>query len=630
MMDPGDRTVVNHLGMKFRLDWEKRTTRLEARLAVYGGGYYLPDRTIYVDGRRYLVGDRPVVTPFGDAGPLAGIYAERNGVAVPLVITGILADWRAFTRDPALQQSAKGRNPAATAFIWCDADGDGKPSAAEVQFLAESFTRGPYIGDDLSLNFVLGSTGGLRLRPTGFGNDGVPQYAIAKAVKVPDLTNEVMVTNRGETLVMGHTFLDKEGKAVWHYPDRYAGVQASYTAPWGFTGRPPGVLVGSIGPVGHFEVGGETLVCVNSNNGDYFAFTTDGLLAASIVGGPRGYGLRHFSIPDCEPGVTDLSDIRKTVENFHGHVTSANGKVYTIAGKNHITVMRVDGLEQMKRFRGQVTVGAADLKKAEDWSVARARIEQFISREGPKVYGVKHLVKPPEIDGDVLTDWTGVPELTIRTTRDVTGKPQGAWKTRLAYDQNNLYVAATVNGDKRLRNSAKDPSVLFQKGDAFDLQLGLDPTTDATRVDLVPGDVRLLFSIVDDKPVAILYHYRLPKRPAQPTEFKSPVGELVIDEIRPLANAKVQILQTASGWSLEAAIPWTEMGGRPTGEGFVIRGDLGFLAADPQGISTISRHYWANKSNVMLSDLPSEARVHVPQWGELRFQKPSLESLLQP
>ena len=38
MMDPGDRTVVNHLGMKFRLDWEKRTSTLEARLSQYVGG----------------------------------------------------------------------------------------------------------------------------------------------------------------------------------------------------------------------------------------------------------------------------------------------------------------------------------------------------------------------------------------------------------------------------------------------------------------------------------------------------------------------------------------------------------------------------------------------------------------
>ncbi|WP_439631054.1 hypothetical protein [Gemmata sp.] len=632
MMDPGDRTVVNHLGMKFRLDWEKRTTRLEARLAPYGGGSYLPDRTTYVGGRRYLVGDRPVVTPFGDAGPTAVICAERAGVAVPLVATGVLADWKEFARSPELQQVAKGRNPSATAFVWCDADGDGKPGASEVQMLAAALTRSPYIGDDLSLNFVRGGTApGLRLRATGFGNDGVPVYDASKPEEVAALTGETLVTNTGETLVMGHTFLDRAGKPQWTYPDRYSGVQASYATPWGFTDRPPGVVAGSFGPVGQFEVGGEKLLCVGGNNGDYYAFTADGLLAAAIVGGPRGYGKRYFSIPDCEPGVTDLSDLRKTVENFHGHVTKANdGKVYAIAGKNHITVMRVDGLERMQRVKGEVTVTAGDLERAGAWVAAKARVDRFLAAEGPKVYPVRPLSKPPVLDGDVLTDWKGVPEVTVRTTRDVTGKPAGEWRAKLAYDADNVYVAGTVTGDRPLRNAATDTSVLFQKGDGLDLHLGLDPAADATRADAVPGDVRVVFSVVGNEPVAVLYRYRLAPRPAKPTVFKSPVGELEVDEIRVLANVKVQVRQGPNGWALEAAVPWAALGGKPPAKGGVLRGDLGFLTADPNGVATVGRYYWANRSLVVLSDLPSEARVHPNLWGEFRFEEPSVDALLEP
>lgn len=629
MMDPGDRTVINHLGMKFRLDWQRRTTKLEARLAYYGGGMYLPDRITYVDGRRYLVGDRPVVTPFGDAGPIANICEERNGVAVPLVLAGVLGDWKEFTKNAHLQAAAKGRNPAETGFFWCDANGDGKVTASEVQFLADATNRAPYIGDDLSLNFARNQNG-TRLRPVGFGKGGVPQYDIAQAANALNLTREVMVTNRGETLVMGHTFLDRDGTPMWHYPDRYAGVQASYATPWGFTGRPPGVLTGSLGPVGHFEIAGETILCVNSNNGDYYAFTRDGLLVGAILGGPRGYGKRHFSIPDAEPGVTDLSDLRKTVENFHGHVTAANGKVYAIAGKNHITVIRVDGFEQMQRFDGKIEVTAKDLQHTEEWLVAKQRVERFLSREGPKIYEVRFLTKPPVIDGDVLSDWASVPEASVHTTRDIKNKVQGEWKAKLAYDRDNLYITATVTGDHKLRNSAVDPNILFQKGDAFDLQLGLDPSADSNRAEAIPGDLRLLISEVGGKPVAMLYRYRLVNRPAQPLEFKSPVSEITIDEIRPLSNVNIKLLQAGNGWTLEASIPWAELGGKPNGEGFVIRGDLGFTLADPQGVATVSRHYWSNKTNTVLSDLPSEARLHSRQWGELRFEKPSLDALLAP
>ena len=632
MMDPSDRTVVNHLGMKFRLDWEKRTTKLEARLAPYGGGMFLPDRVTYVGDRRYLIGDRPVVTPFGDAGPTAVICVERAGIAVPLVATGVLADWTAFSKSPEIQQSAKGRNPAATGFVWCDNNGDGKTTPDEVRLLTADLNRSPYIGDDLSLNFVRGgSSAGLRLRPTGFGKDGVPQYAVDQSEEVAELTNTVMVTGTGETLVIGHKFLDRSGKSVWNYPDRYAGVQASYATPWGFTDRPPGVLAGSMGPVGHFTIGGETLLCVGGNNGDYYAFTTDGLLAAAIVGGPRGYGKRYFSIPDYEPGVTDLSDLRKTVENFHGHVTRANdGNVYAIAGKNHVTVMRVDGLEHMRRFQGQVTVTAADLEKSGTWSAARTRVERFLSEAGPRIYPVRFLTKPPVIDGDVITDWSGMQELPIRATRDNTGKPAGEWKAKLGYDSDHLYISGTVTGDRPLRNSASDPSVLFQKGDAFDLHLGLDASADPTRADAVPGDLRIVFAMIGEKPVAMLYRYRLAPRSTKPTLFQSPVGELQVDEIRPVRGLKLEIRQTTNGWSLEAAIPWADLGGKPAAKGATLRGDVGFLTADPQGIATVGRYYWANRSLVVLSDLPSEARAHPNLWGEFRFEPPSVEDLLSP
>ncbi len=407
-------------------------------------------------------------------------------------------------------------------------------------------------------------------------------------------------------------------------------MQASYATPWGFTDRPPGVLSGSFGPVGHLEVGGETLLCVGGNNGDYFAFTKDGLLAAAIVGGPRGYGKRFFSIPDGEPGVTDLSDLRKTVENFHGHVTAANGKVYAIAGKNHVTVMRVDGLEQLKRFAGTVTVGPADVTKAAAWAAAKARVDRFLSPDGPTVYAVRYLSKPPEIDGDVLADWAGVPELTIRTTRDASGKKAGEWKAKLAYDKDRLYVAASVTGDRPLRNGAADPATLFQKGDALDVQLGLDAAAPANRADAAVGDLRLLVTLIDDKPVAMLYRYRLAKRPANPVVFRSPVAEETIDEIVPLKNAKIRVEQTPRGWSVEAAIPWADLGGRAPTAGAPLRGDLGFLTADPNGLTTVGRHYWANKSLAPLSDLPSESRIHPALWGDLRFEAPSIDGLLDP
>ena len=49
-MDPRDRSIVMYNGMKFRIDWETRTWKLEALLGEN------VERPIYFRDRRYLVG----------------------------------------------------------------------------------------------------------------------------------------------------------------------------------------------------------------------------------------------------------------------------------------------------------------------------------------------------------------------------------------------------------------------------------------------------------------------------------------------------------------------------------------------------------------------------------------------
>lgn len=632
MMDPRDRTVVNHLGMKFRLDYASRTSTLESRLAPYGGGYYLCDRVAYVGEHRYLIGDRPVVTPFGDAGPTSVIAREVAGEAVPIVAAGVLGDWRELARNKALRDKSREFNALTTGFVWVDLDHDTQVQANEVQLIAQrEVTRAPYIGDDLSLNFRTRDVG-FRLRAESIERDGSPRYDVSKTEDFPGLTHDAMITGRGETLVMGHTLFAADGSKLWSYPDRYMSVQASYQTPWGFYDRPPGVLTGGFGTIGHFEIAGETLFCVGGNNGDYYAFTRDGLLAATLVGGPRGYGRRFFSVPEYRPGETDLSDLRKTVEDFHGHVTRAeDGHVYAIAGKNHVTVIRVDGLEKLQRFEGRCTVTADDLERTRRWLQEKARVEQFLSRSGPKVLSVITLAKPPTIDGDLVADWPHAESVTIKELHGPDGKETAHWKAQLAFDSQYLYVAGSSSDHSPLINRANDLKTLFQKGDALDLHLGLDPQADPARGEAVIGDVRLVFSVVNDEPVCMLYRYRSQgPSTVEPTVFRSPVGEITIDEVRSLGEAKIAFKRLQQYWTIEAAIPWSALGHKAPTKSLSLRGDLGAIESDPQGVTTIARYYWANQSQVILSDLPGEARVQPALWGEFRFEvNDGLDALLE-
>lgn len=633
MLDPRDKSVINHLGMKFRIDYKTRQWKLESRLAHYSSGEFLPDRVTYVKDHRFLVGDRPVVTPFGDAGPTAVICQEIDGAAVPRVVTGLLGDWRELPKNAALQQAAARIDPSKTAFVWCDRNADQRAQVDEVLFVPNLVAkRAPFIGDDLSLNFV-DASGGTRLRISEVllaGNSAIPTYDLTRIEKVPELTAETMVNAQGETFVMAHKLLGSEGHRLWSYPDNYIGVQASNMVPWGFTGRPAGVICGSLCPVGHFTMGDESIFCVSSNNGDYYALTRDGLLVASILGGPKGYGRRYFSMADCVPGETDLSDLRKTVEDFHGHVTRAeDGHVYAIAGKNHVTLMRVDGLEQMQRVHGTVKVSERHLQQTQQWSARKAQMERFMDEDGPKRSVVAFAKKPLEVDGDILTDWPAGDPVTIRQSLSATGSIAEQWQARLAFDKDHLYIGGTAMDDSPLVNSAEDPAVVFQHGDALDLHLGLDKTADAARTETAAGDIRLVMTYRGDEPVVMLYRYVTNAAAAPQREFVSPVGKTVVAEIRELTDAKVAVVRNNRRWTLEVAIPWKALGATAPAQTQVLRGDFGALVSDPQGRTTVARHYWANKRHVIMGDQPAEARLLPGTWGEFEFQPASeLDALL--
>lgn len=641
VMDQGDRTVVNHLGMKFRIDYDKRTWKLESRLLSYGSNYYLPDRVAYCGAGasrpkeesaaehhghhfRYLIGDRSSVTSFGDYGPVSGIFEEIEGAAVPIVAAGRLSSWHEYQSSKEMRKAWSNLHVDKLPFIWTDRNRDRRVQNEEVQ-LVKTFNmdipNGPYIGDDLSINY----REGLRVRPVSIREDGLPVYDIEKFEKFPFVTDQIMVTPEGETFVSHHQFIDAAGKLRWTYPDNYRSVQLSNKTPWGFYGRPPGVLSGGFQPLGYFKEAGEQIFCVGGNNGDYYAFTDDGLLVAAILGGPSGYGRRFFSMADCVPGKTDLSGLRKTVEDFQGHVTRADdGKVYAIAGKNHITVMRVDGFEQMKRISGKVEVKKDDLTQTVLWEQERARLEK--SNETPNLAIVIGASKKPEIDGYARHDWPDGAPLLVREILNHQGNISEQTDARLAFDETFLYLAMTSIDSSPMLNSAKDPKLLFQSGDAFDLHLGFDRDADPGRTTPVSGDIRLLIAEVAEKPVVMLYRYKVKGKRlgGEPVTFTSPVARIEIEEVFEIKDAQVKFVRSGAGgmksWQLEAAIPWSSLGAKAPEESVTLLGDIGVLDSDPDGIRTVGRVYWSNRSHVVMGDLPAEASINPSLWGQLNFK----------
>ena len=642
-LDERNRNILNFDGMKFVIDWQTREWKLESILhcQTLPGSFYAarPDRVVYYQNRRYLVGDPGGNGSYFDT-PIAAIYAERNGIAVPLAAAGNLGDWGDIDRDPELMKAFGKLERERYGFLWWDQNGDGAAQVAEVQLSSKyrlAHDGAARVGNDLSLYF-----GSLRLRPTGFSPTGMPSYDLTTMEALPALDTAVLpqfggarwTTEDGRIFAIGNKLIAADGKTVvWEYPDTYPGGAGYYRAGYGMR-RPAGFLLGELKPIGHFTLNNahgdeEEYFVTNSDQGDWFVYTGDGMLAGCIFGGPEGFGVRTWSMPEWEPGKVDLSDVRLHQEHYQGSIVKAeDGKIYAVAGKDWNSVVRVEGLEALQRMKGALTVSKEQIEQVAVWEIEKAAMEK--KRQAPKVAKMPHVPSPITANG-LLDDWPYDLFFTVHDywEHSLIGSEyvihsQGA----LAYDDRNLYVAVTTRDETPMLNSAQDLPLLFKHGDAVDILLGLDPKADPARRFPAPGDLRLLIARVDGKPVAMVYRYKVDNAPPDKrAHFTSPVGEVYIDVVEEVKGVELAVNSELDEKGkpriiIEAAIPWASMGVRSPYIGQRLRGDIGLLQSDQHGMRTMSRLYWAGKTATVVADIPSEARIVPSTWGEFITMEP--------
>jgi sugar lactone lactonase YvrE len=628
-MDERDRAVLYYHGMKFVVDWATKGWRLDSLVYRPGDPRSLrspmPDRVVYYQDKRYLIGD--YLAP----SEVAVICQEQAGVAVPRAAMGKLDGWADVDARPDLLEAFGALDRTRYTFCWWDKSGDGRPQAAEVQLLERGLGMAR-AGNDLSF---VGT--GWRLRPMRVGPTGIPEYDVKSLESLAQLPGAGAInrnpwqTADGRIFHIGTRLLAADGKTErWTYPSPFSRHDGFYAAGFGFE-RPAGVLSQEHKPIGHFTLknaqgGEEEYFVTNSDPGDWYCYSGDGMLVGCLFGGPAGYALRRWTMPAWEPGKVDLSDVRLPMEHYQGCVVKAeDGKVYAVAGHNHMSIVRIEGLEAVQRLSGPLTVTKSDVEAAQRWAIAKAQIEQV--RAEPKVARLPAVPDAMQVNGS-LEEWpeelfVSIHEFwqTSLTSRDFIVYAQGA----LAYDDEHLYIAVRTQDTSPNRNAAQDPKLLFKGGDAADITLGLDPGADPARTAPVPGDLRILLGMIKGKPAAVLYKPVDPTAPAdRQALFTSPVGTNRMDRVELLAGADVAIVPAQEPWGaiIEAAIPWTALGVAPPKMGSKLRGDLGILQSDPNGTGTTSRRYWAGKSQTVVCDIPSESRLIPALWGEFYVSEP--------
>jgi hypothetical protein len=628
-IDPKDSTEVHAEGTKFKVDYDRKTVapvtidyrKADQNTPFTPNGHNLDGRQVrilYHGGHEYAF--------MIDSWKMASVLQRQGDLYQPVAALG------SFPYDPKRELTPDSDSifnwdsdlgihvfahyfPAFFAghmennYAWSDTNGDHLVQPAEMQWIPTTSDK-PYsegaqglwkptwnfdMGPDFSVYFperFSDRTVIMQLPVKQWTRTGAPVYDLHTAKAIVSLPaasdlNAIHVTN-DHKLIVAYNYesaiknnpdsiecFDLNGKSLWSIamPVDLTGenVHANCVA---YDYRVPG-----IGDV----------VCTWLYHGSekpYF-FTTDGLYIGT-------------ALDDTLLGPSAIWS-----ESSKYFYQSTDGTPYLINGANQQEhIFKIKGLGEGGRFQGSLVLSQADVDRA---TTGRS-LPQAIPPPQP-VIRISWLKRPPVIDGD-LSDWN----LNDGVRLDA-GNGRAATVV-LGRDENNLYLACQVNEPTPpLRNGGADWRTLYTTGDCVDLMLGTGSRGNPYRRDAAPGDERLLFSVFQNRPIAVLYQPVVAH-----TGASVHLGSAQVDRIIRLDSARVAVKRGEHEriYTLEAAVPLNDLSIDPNQKKPLL-GDVGVIYADESGRNRAQRLYYYNKNTDVVADLPTETRLQPNEWGPIDF-----------
>ncbi len=645
-LDPKDKTLFYYGdetkgSLEFKLDWKKGT--YEPKSVLYRSSekkFTLPRRVaapetaLYHNGRRYF-------TDVYNSSPVGGIssavlFADKNGVASPVAAMGDASTWNVLKSEEFAHLVPEGTDWSSRypekkqiLFIWSDLNGDEDFQPAEVTFHAVR-PSGVTIMPDLS--FVIARLGDetVRFSPVSYNSEGVPIYDYNQK---QILANKVMPPGSSggdQALVFPNGWLAvtlgmepfsrfsvsgaKDGIPMWSYPSPWPGLHASHRAP-----RPdrPGQLIGTTRLLGGFfevkDSDAGNLWALHSNHGMFYIFTHDGLFVATLFKDMRSGA--SWRMPSAKRNM-NLSNLTLGEENFWPTISAtSDGNVYLVDGARS-AIVRLDGLDSIKRLpKSTLKVTKKELDMCREWQVMAESLRQNDTIQ--EVLQVGILKSSPVVDGDLKewksADWVDIDKRGVKANFNSNSKPYNILGA-MTVSGDKLYVAWQTGMPKLLENSGEMPIALFKTGGALDLMIATDAKASVDRAQPVAGDQRLLVTLVDKKPKALLYRAVVPGTPEdEKVPFSSPWRTITMDRVDDVTDL---ITFAQKDGDYEVSIPLSVLGLKPS-EGMKVKGDIGVLRGSIG--ETKARSYWHNKATSIVSDVPDEAMLTPKLWGTLEF-----------
>lgn len=638
-IDPTDKTRMffGEFGctMEFKLDWTTGKATLVAipvrtEVQPYDFNFlelgYGPEVPWHANGRTYLSLSYQTAHRSNNNVGL-WLYDDKTMTAKPACFVGSFSFWANPVRGGKAENYDEVKKFLkvnqfepffAPLTCWTDLNSDGKVTRNELTFRIFPEKSGAVNRGDPKktpreiagfhmfsprTDLSLCGSWNMMISPPTFRADGTPAYDIKKARFMVPPSNDQCWQEDGYSGILaddGFWLQDfkgyKNGKLVWSYPvDNDQGVPPRY----------PGNVVEPtrlMGPYFKMQKGEAGILGVtNGERGNMYIMTSDGLLVDTI-GGHRATA-ELFRFPEAKRGM-DVTGYSFEDEHFHPTVThTANDEVYMVAGKEHCSIFRLDGLQNIKRQEfDDISLTAADLASIPARKVYPAR------KAGQAQMQVVQLTAAPKVDGKI-DEWAGADWVDIGT----------AGKGTIAINGDKLYAAWKTTNPKVLANTAADPEFAFKRGGAVDLMIGRRNrvTKDmANGLSPLDGDFRLLACQVNGKNLAVLYRQvALDNKLGRPVLYESPIGKVNFDDVA-IINDQVELAQTDGNVELSIPLKLLKLAGN---ENETFFGDMGILRG--QGAQTTLRTYWNNIDTAMVSDIPTEVRLVPGNWGLLTVVK---------
>jgi len=603
-IDPWDKTRVFYGGLEFEVNYETGDTRLK-NLLWQGPALERPQLCIRIDDRDYMV-NRPM--GFQPSTSVGIVYLFNKDHVDRVAAFGDASSFSGL-RTKAIRKALGTKVLDGNDFIWGDHNGDHEVQYEEIRFIER---KGAAI---TAFNRDLGAQApGYRYQVKEFLPNGAPVYErVESPVKVMAYRYN---SGKGFHAVKedNEVGYNADGEKIWSYPNEGWGVHSLYFAgPW-HTGQ----VVAQFGWIGNETAHAGDLgefVVINSNTGAWNIWTTDGLLAGYLLKDMRSPGARWWTMWEHDKGMI-LKNITAGQEHFSGYFCRSfkDDKYYIIMGGSSVTVAEVIGLDKFKRFNGTFEVTPENVRDVIKWELENIREATKSKVKMTNCYPAAGRISIDGSSGDWPFD-DGVPMYTASEEPD-----QNAtfWA---AYDKHYLYVCYRTSGMGPFINTGRRWDMLFKTGAAVDLQIETGRGVDPNRKAAAKGDTRILMSIIDDKPVAVMYRPVAPDAaPEDKWKVTSPVFEFEFDLAKQLKDVRMAYTRGGGVYTFEAAIPLTTLGIKVRNN-LLLKMDWGILTADESGNRVVKRSYWSNKATAMVSDAPTESRLHPDLWGYIRFFK---------